>query len=543
MTMNKTVTIPSKGHFLYEDTEILPSCEAFERVQNSAFTYTAAKRDAGPQKIRLLRHWYECANCLREFPMSAAPENEDEEEGEDEECETGQPERNFCGWALQLTFPEVEMYEDDYMFFPLPDKDKPLICPHCGYSAPATTRSFAYGIDASPYRTVITQVIEAAERYIAMPYETQGLPYDCFPLTVKLIFNHESRQTVFTVSDYRNELIEQKDLKGQFDPLKGYTLLSHINTDTPLKGALTEALGQFHLDGIPFAGEEAGLDIFVLLNRFQGFPRKFYEAIPFAKNSYRAEKSFAEPEHLLARYTDIPEVYKRFGLPNKKSIRRTVFENPVLLFYAETIATLPFHNPDVTTRILRSEEAFSFLSELHTQPGISLFLTAMIAEKGEANTWTAIQNKLEFLRGAAAAYLLSSPDEQKLILHDKIDDTVCRFEYRVDRRFTLPVGKHRGADISDCRIGIYDFMALKNVFEYRKAAASLRNCLAEYRSEGGQVIGVKSGGEYLAAIEVRKNRIRQVFLADNEPIETDSELHKTFKQWADTCRLKVDETL
>jgi hypothetical protein len=115
-----------------------------------------------------------------------------------------------------------------------------------------------------------------------LPYGKRISDPEIFPLKAQVIFNHENRQTTFLLSDNHGEIIEQSILDEQRNPLNGYVMLTHINSDTPLKRALAETFGQFYDGSIPFDISEITLHTFILLNQFQGFPKDFYNAIPFA---------------------------------------------------------------------------------------------------------------------------------------------------------------------------------------------------------------------------------------------------------------------
>ena len=540
MDVDRTVVCISKGHQLHEESLVLPEYRAFEHVIFSKHAYTTAKRETNGKMIRLIWHWYTCADCHHTFqiPDQATDEVTTDEAdnvnspGLNEDKPTLSSKSSFCDWALQCAFFGFNSSQDDFIFVPLPETDKLLTCPHCGFVTHTFSRSFKYVINSNPFMTTVTQNIEYSDKWIALP-----LKYSCakqkvdFPLEASFLFNHKDKRTIFLLSDCGNNIIEIRNLEEQDDLLSGYLINTHISSDTPVKNTLAEIFSQFYEDSLPFGTKELNLEVFALLNRFQGFPKVFYNAIPFAGTGLRIDCSFAETASLLKRYADVPEVYKHYGLPEKKSIRRIIFDNPAFLFYARELVALPFYNTDIVYQILEAEGAFDFLSKLHSLPGIVTYLTALVNANGEIFTWKSIKNSMDNLENAAAIYLLLSKENKKLFLHKNFNE-IDIFDIHTERIYNLPVPLSNRNCYPDCYIGKYYFCVLTNTHEYRKAAEMLQNCLANYWNHSSNiVVGIKKKHTYVAAIEVSGNRIEQACLAMNEPIETDHEVFKAFTQW------------
>lgn len=539
MTIEKTLVIPSKGHLLHEESIIMSACEAYKSVQQDN-KYTVAKRDPRADGICLIRHWYKCAHCFQAFPASIFSKSHSTENDEVDECisdlavadsEQPQPEQDFHDWALQLTFPDLEMREDDFIFFQLPDRDQSLACPHCGYSTHTTTRSFKYWVHSDPQLTTVTQTIAYNDKGVALPYGKQMLSFKSFPLTVKIVFDHKNRQSFYKLEDKHNHVVEQISLDQKRGLLTGYAIQACINSDSPLNSALSEAFGKFYNGEIPFTPKELTLDTFAILNRFQGFPKKFYDAIPFVGIRLLIDKSFAETIVGLDQYDNVPEMYKKYGLPNKKAIKKAVFENPALLFYANEMAALPFRNLDVFLQIICSERVFDLLAKLHSLPGIVDYITALCAAKGETGAWMVIKKQIDYISDAAALFLLSAPKDRKEMLKHKIKKYGQDFCEIANPHYNLPINTKNKLNIADCTIAGYDFCRLKNTYEYHKAGRELHNCLFKYRPRDGHVVCVKTRDTFIAAIEIVNDEIVQACLNGNMPIETDKKLFPVFIEW------------
>lgn len=59
------------------------------------------------------------------------------------------------------------------------------------------------------------------------------------------------------------------------------------------------------------------------------------------------ESSFVSTATELRSYKDVPALYAKHDLPQKKAIKRIFFKNPALIFYAKEVEALPFKNYDV----------------------------------------------------------------------------------------------------------------------------------------------------------------------------------------------------
>lgn len=549
LMMSKEIVIPAKGHFLREESEILPEYLAFERVQTGTRRYTMARREAGSREIRLFWHRCECAGCFQTFfPPFLTLEGILDKTDLDilaqlagEPVDRPLPLEEFFNWALQLTLPGLDNDQEDFVFFELPDRDDSLICPHCEYTTRAAARTFINRVESGPFLTVVTQTLILGDgRAAVLPYGNPLAEPADLPLKAQVVFDHKNRQTAFMLFNNREEIIEHSVLDEQCDPLNGYAFLAHINAGQ-LKTALAEAFGRFYRGSIPFDTDEITLNTFVLLNRFQGYPKDFYNAIPFAGNTRKIDGSFhaVTASLMAAQYKDIDTVYRRYGLPDKKSIRKAVFQTPALLFYAEELAALPFRNVDVFLQILQSDDIFYILSKLHLLPGILVYLAAMVNEKGEANAWAFVKKIIDFLEDAASIYLLSPPENKRPVLRKTVKElTEWHYNGYYKSPYNLPVIK-KSAGVPDSRVDEYDFRALKNTFEYREAGIKLRNCLARYRYHSGQVFIIEHNHRPLAALEVCGEEIVHAFLAENESVQNDERLYAVLVRWAEINRLKV----
>jgi hypothetical protein len=389
----------------------------------------------------------------------------------------------------------------------------------------------SYTVQAGPPHIAVVQRVEYETRMFALPYGRAYDPNYRYPLEIKLTFNRETYRTVFQLTDREGSPLLVKDITLEAVSLQGFSIAKHLVHDTPLKTAVIAA---FEAAGgsLPFRRDELDIETFSLLNRFLGFPRAFYDAIPFSENNKKIDRGFAEIAGRLRRYQNVGALYTTLGLPDKKRFKKAVMENPALLFYAAELQTLPFQNYDIMLKIITSNEVFSFLAKLHDLPGIRLFLAKLIALKGEAAAWKLIEKRMDLLhRDAAYGLLIPESRFNKLISGEPWEETDI-----ITPSFNHPVSQSYGPAIPDEQIGPYAFVALRNTASYRKAARELRNCLA--RRTDLRVFGIMRNRRFAGAAAIDGSKILEALLTDNQPIDQNEEIFKAFSIWAEKNKLE-----
>lgn len=518
--------VPCGAHLIAEGSETLNEYEAFLKAQSAG--YTSACRGEAPGMITLRRHFYRCAACCKPFPAPAGPPAEEAE-----------PEAfpSFFDWALQGAIPGTNAFADTFCFREPPDVHREVCCPHCGKKAKAAKDGAWYCVASSAEQIAVIQSVTLTDRFKLLPISMPWGEDVRFPLKLNLSFFYNTRRTRFCVCDREGETLWDEDITEHILPLRGFLMERHISSHTQLRQVLFRAFEKLHAGGLPFDEDEIDLETLVLLNRFQGFPRNFFDAIPFAGGSKRIESSFSGIAGRLGRYRDTPELYAELGLPAKKAVRRTFFKTPALFFYAREIKELPFRNGDVLLQILRAPEVFLFLALLKTLPGMMGFLRAVVAQKGDAAAWQWIRRRIESLPFVAAAYLLLPEGKREDILHGASSRSAPGLLFPDGVAFNYPFAREYAAKIPNSRIGEYVFRELKTIADYRAAGDELNNCLGTYTRS--RVIGVKKAQRYVAAIEISGDAVVLASLSGNEAIQNDVEIYAAFLRWAEQNRLSV----
>ncbi len=514
--------VPCGKHLIAEDRETLNEYEAFLKAQGAL--YTSACRGKEPGTITLRRHFYRCAACCRPFPAPAG-----------EAGPEGAP--SFFDWALQGEIPGTNAFTDTFSFHEPPDVHREVCCPHCGKKAKAAKDGAWYCVSTNAEQIAVIQSVTLPDRFKVLPISMPWGETVRFPLKLHLCFFYNTRCSRFCVNDCDGETLLDIDITEHIHPLRGFLMERHISSHTQLRQVLIRAFEEHHAGRLPFDEDEIDLETLVLLNKFQGFPRNFFDAIPFACGSKRIESSFSCIADRLGRYRDTPRLYEELGLPAKKAVRRTFFETPALFFYAREIKELPLRNGDVLLQVLRAPEVFLFLALVRTLPGMMVFIRALVAKKGDAAAWQWIRCRIESLPYVAAAYLLLPEGKREEFLHGASSRSAPFFLFPDRMAFSYPLAREYAAKIPDTRIGEYVFRELKTIADYRTAGDELHNCLETYTRS--RIIGVKKAQRYVAAIEIAGDAVVFASLSGNEALQNDKELYAEFLRWAEQNRLSV----
>jgi hypothetical protein len=398
-------------------------------------------------------------------------------------------------------------------------------------------------IDTFAKKVVISHEFNTSSSFVPTEYEQDYIDLRKGSIKTSLVFDFENEKVYFRLVDNYGGEIKCINLDGGDKPLRNYKMREQINGDIRIRKILQEALSQLYEgNAFPFSVEELDLNKMILLMKYRGYPKGFYDGIPWGKFSRGIEGSFEEISHELSsrKYTELKEFYLQYGLPNKKAIRRIIFNSPALFFYSEEMKLVPFTNIDILQQLLSSKEAFHFLSKIHSFPGIVNYIADMIAERGEVSTWQHIKKNWNRFEKEAGMYSISSPANKKLIAQGKeieIRDSLSG----IIVPYSLPVINNEQCSVSDVHVVEgYEFTSLKNTNDFDRAGKELNNCLGDSFDGDGRIFVAKESGKYVAAIQVYEDVIYQALLAKNESIENNISFQAAFYKWVEKHNLIIN---
>lgn len=305
-------------------------------------------------------------------------------------------------------------------------------------------------------------------------------------------------------------------------------------------------------EGIEWGAVEDNLKSLILANRFVGYPSDFYTKLKHGNDFYTI---CSINSGLPRKYEDIEIAFKMTGLPNKKSIKRRLFANPILLFDLLDSPGIPFDNPDIICRFLDEVMHHDLMREM----GLLSFAKAyggrrcigwrMIARlKGEDTLLNFISTheheeirKIE--RALGGGTWMYSPQAMEVIRKTPMNKMAQSLEILVWKRANPGIKLDQRYEYSEAEMRLeadiqgFQFRLPTCAYDFVKAGQELHNCMGELPqqikyatclkyilvSKGkGMVGGIAINDEY-TVVEARS--------FCNDPLEIVEGLEDAFRQW------------
>lgn len=321
-----------------------------------------------------------------------------------------------------------------------------------------------------------------------------------------------------------------RDVSFGAEPWRGSAVYRRLSENGSLRGELSAAFVQ-RFGELAFACGELKPGRFVELCCFQGWPRKFYDAIPYSLRADGLGVGFKRRARHLRFAAALPALYEEAGLPPVKSIRWAVFHEPGFAFYLPELALLwrVINNIDLFCCMLRKEWIWDLLAVLvNYAEAAELFMLDYINRRSLNMLMKVLQTHVYELGDYVSCYSALSPAarrfEQKC--WGKHFETFPRSDL-LTGGFSLPNGDH---GLFDGQFGGLYFTAMRSGADLQKAGRELNNCLHEYETD--TIYEVLSYGKPIAAIELRNRKIAQARGHSNANIAEGSELQKAIMSWA-----------
>ena len=268
-----------------------------------------------------------------------------------------------------------------------------------------------------------------------------------------------------------------RDVSFGAEPWRGSAVYRRLSENGSLRGELSAAFVQ-RFGELAFACGELKPGRFVELCCFQGWPRKFYDAIPYSLRADGLGVGFKRRARHLRFAAALPALYEEAGLPPVKSIRRAVFHEPGFAFYLPELALLwrVINNIDLFCCMLRKEWIWDLLAVLvNYAEAAELFMLDYINRRSLNMLMKVLQTHVYELSDYVSCYSALSPAarrfEQKC--WGKHFETFPRSDL-LTGGFSLPNGVH---GLFDGQFGGLYFTAMRSGADLQKAGRELNNCL------------------------------------------------------------------
>lgn len=349
------------------------------------------------------------------------------------------------------------------------------------------------------------------------------------PLTEVLEFNMRNGHSSIRIKDRDDSVILVLDITSGGNDWRSTTIYKSIDTNILVKRKLRKAFGWVYEGKVPFDVNEISPANAVAMTRFEGFPKVFYDSVPYACSDEKIDPSFSRLAKKIRREQDLPIILEKSALPQAKSLRRIMFLSPGLFFYLPEIERLWEIINDINyfTRLLESSNAFVLLSFLHQYPGALIFLREYGNIKGTANLYALMSKNWREVADYSVHYCSMSSDAQRKE-HDNWKHVKSSLKIQQGYSIPMPAGSKA---IKDCTIDGFSFEWLRTKNDYIRTGTALNNCLKEWTPYSNPVVAVKTNSRAVAAIEIHENMIVQAKGANNMPIRRNKHLSSAYEQW------------
>lgn len=392
--------------------------------------------------------------------------------------------------------------------------------------------------------------------------------------TESVVFNFNRGRTFLALEeeDYLERIIAIRDITNSLwsdGPLFRAVFLHPL-----LNQSFYEQFNDSYPEENPFPREEMTPMQYVHLCRFQGFPKFFYDSIPFSlEQPVTLETPFRKVAKHLHTRGDAIAMVKRELPYDSKEIRRILFseklellffprelkvmvevlrmtadylrhmkryakrEEPQLQDLAESISL------DLFVKYLRLPSAVSVASEIQAYPGTVEFLHVLLEQVGPRRMLSLLEHASSqvFMMGERYAY--AAPFKKKEMLNTGIK--LCKDKYNWDPlpgSCSEPIPTKINGDLKEMWIGNYRFKPVTCKQEYARAAEQLHNCLMSWcnQPDPTPIVIVYYQFKIVAAIEVLPDEktVQQAYLSYNRAVENDPALYPAYRIWLERSGLK-----
>lgn len=519
--MTEQISI-KKGFYLVERKKGIPFSRASSYLNSRRLRHVTSAEEK-KHGVEITVHSYRCPFCGKEVfayeHESALPSREDLAE--------------WCDLQLNMFSNKPKPRLD--VQAPFTDR-RIFFCPRCGMESQRSDETFSLTLEVSDEFIKLSRTVEGVDQLLQIPWLKVVDLAGNEKLSEAVIFDLTLGSTVLTLENGLGCALVSHHLRKRVTPEEiGFfgKLLTH---HTVVKRRLKAAFQTFCAVPIPFTLRELDFNHFSLLSAFHGFPRSFYDAVPWDRETGWIAEDFHFPADFLHTPNQALSLLPKYGFPPAKSVKRVFTTNPGLFFYLPECKTLweLLEDPNYFCTLMHSDRIFYLLANFHQFPGTELFYRDFKACRDTRSLLKMLKNNFSSAHHRAVAYAaLSEGAREKVKERIRRDEDCSEYSYeRGDRlMFSYPLATlpKNGQEIS---IGRFRFKWLKTTADAAKAGIELDNCLVHWEGNRNHVAVVLDGREYLAAIEVEKDTVVQFLGKSNVPIEDGSELCTATQKWA-----------
>ncbi len=514
------------------ETDLYSACDELRRRKQK---YITGARRVGDKAI-ITRHRIKCPHCGYEKPSYLhCLKNSVEALPKKSEIE-------LSAWAdIQLSM--LEQPAEDLLVQLFYNFTGEYICEKCGYASDKFNCTTALLLNYTDGKLYVKKQIKNLSELVSIKW-LKGDEDICFPLYEQVVFDFESSITWLELIS-RERVICTAPVTDSEVELEDDIIIDLFCKNRILKRTVRNMFEKITGYKIPFSVNELDFYKFVNFLRFRGFPKNFYDAIPFWAGSWVVDDSFG----LIAKRLNTPDSAMRLlqesSIPFCKSVKRLFAQKSGLFFYLNECDFLfdIFKDVNLFCTFLNQSFAFNFLSMMHYYDNsIKMFLSDYSRVLGK----TRFAHKLSLLRditnyaihyAAMSEYVKKKEQMKWLEGVDVFDDmsliSNIRNDISVPLRFVFD-------NMSNSVVDKHKFRCLRSKNECVMVGRIMKNCLVNWDYFSNPVVVVYKSNKIVAAIEVYDGAVIQAKGVNNESIIPDSDLYRAIEKWCERNNIELD---
>lgn len=530
----------TNGFNIMEKSVIVDLHTAYQQLSGKGqLRYTKAEKDG--MQVSLTSHVLVCPHCgkykpfYRHFmkPVMVKPQIS-----------------KLCieRWtSRQLSFLEPEESQAQVLLLNRPEWElEEFRCKSCGLISKPSDKKETLRLEYQELGLEVSTKIRDMEEFSALIWGELLIEVPVFRLLEVFCLDLEKGQ-VFLKLESNGNCVVNLDLSDTVAQAYGSKFALLLKNQRMLRRRIKQFYAQFWDNGLPFSDDEMKLQRVWELTKFIGYPRTFYDAIPYLFGHDELDDTFSVVSQRLHWSKDAINLFQSSTLSSKKSLRRIIFTNPGLLFYLNELETLYSIYMDINLFccLIENQDVFQLLVKLHAYPGIQVFIRDYF-ETCKCKPLTLLESFIDrdsdFYLSAALYSLASEAQKQRERVLWRMKG-VYRYTGEESSPFSVapnstPI-RYESRFPLVSRVGTFRFEILRTRNECQKIGEALGNCLGYYSQMAENLFAVYLGNRPITAIEVNKNIIVQASCKRNRPVTKYPTLFSAISIWAKRYQLQL----
>lgn len=436
-----------------------------------------------------------------------------------------------------------------FLYKPISEKDH-FKCMHCGSEPKFSDKKVFITFKTYRNKLTITYPLTDIGDIMEINWVGQVLSISEFPLSETVTFNFKKGTTYIALQTTSGKIAAIRDISNGVTDLTNFTspLINILSDNITVKRKLCEYFAEIWGKSLPFKENELDIQKFAQATAFVGYDNKiFYSYLPYDHKTMLFDKSYKNMKKKMHYSENLVSVYSTSSLPNMKSVRKNIFENPKFFFYLEELEKLwkiSEEEPNFFCAFLNNRQACSILSFLHDHPLAFLLYEDVFKDGLHIPFRNTLFSHPRHVNEYAVAYSTFS-EKKRRAARTELKRTNCRCLRYADNAnmyfYSIPDYDTINS-IPTQNINGYVFTSLKTVMDYIIAGEQLHNCLGKEEFDT-PIVGIMRGSKYVAALQVDSEQkyVVQAYLDGNRSIERNPLIFAAFQKWCRNNSYEFDE--